>query len=74
MEKALLQGDLKPVLHIAHGLKGTLALFGARPPIELAQRVEILAARGSPAGMTDLIGTLNAEVDHLVAALQQSRA
>lgn len=74
MEQALVDDDLMPVFHIAHALKGTLAMFGARPPIELAQQVEILAARGRPAGMRELIDALNAEVEELLVALQQSGA
>lgn len=72
MEQASVGDDLNPVLHVAHALKGTLAMFGARPAAELAQRVETLATRGNLAGMTELVGALAAEVDQLVAALQRT--
>jgi len=72
MEQALADSDLIPVLHVAHALKGTVAMFGARPAVELAQRVELLAERGGTIGMPELIDALNAEVDQLVVALLRS--
>ena len=73
MKRALVDNDLSPVLHIAHALKGTLALFGARLAVELAQRLETLANRGNSAGMIELIDALNTEVEQLVVALQRSK-
>lgn len=72
MEQALADSDLIPVLHVAHALKGTVAMFGARPAVELAQRVELLAERGDTIGMPELIDALNAEVNQLVVALLRS--
>jgi CheY-like chemotaxis protein len=72
MEQALADRDLIPVLHVAHALKGTVAMFGARPAVELAQRVELLAERGDTIGMPELIDALNAEVAQLVVALLRS--
>lgn len=73
MEQALVADDLKPVMHVAHALKGTLAMLGARPAVELAQRLEILATRGTAAGIAELIDALYVEGDQLVAALQRAR-
>ena len=72
MERALADREWLAVLHVAHALKGTVAIFGARPPMELAQRVELLAERGDTIGMPKLIDELNAEMDQLVAALLRS--
>lgn len=72
MEQALADSDLIPVLHVAHSLKGTVAMFCARPAVELAQRIELLAAQGDTIGMPELIDALNAEMDQLVAALLRS--
>ncbi|MBT9506614.1 response regulator [Rhodoferax sp.] len=71
MKQALDEHDLKPMLHIAHALKGTLAMFGARPAVELALRVEILATRGDTAGLADLVDALATEGNQLVAVLQR---
>lgn len=40
LHTALDAGDLKTVMHMAHSLKGTLAMFGARPASEVASRME----------------------------------
>jgi len=74
MKLALTQGDLKPVLHLAHALKGTLAMFGARPSVEIAQRVELLASQGEATGIVELLEALDVEVAQLVVALQQANA
>jgi two-component system sensor histidine kinase/response regulator len=71
LAQALVAGDLQPILHLTHALKGTLAMFGARPPSDLAHRAEVLAARGESAGLAELIEAIGAEVDQLLAALQR---
>ena len=72
MEQALAVGDLKPVLHLSHALKGTLAMFGARPASELAHRAESLAAQGVPEGLGELMSALTNEVNQLLNALQRA--
>ena len=67
------QGDLKPVLHLAHALKGTLAMFGARPAVELAQRMELLVVQGETEGLDELMEALHVEVAQLVVALQLAK-
>jgi HPt (histidine-containing phosphotransfer) domain-containing protein len=62
----------QPVLHTAHALKGTLAMFGADPASQLAARVEALATRGDLEAVDLLLPALVAEVDHLLHALQRS--
>ena len=74
MTLALSCGDLKPMMHVAHALKGTLAMFGAKPASELAQRLESLASQNDSTGMADLAHSLQVEVDKVVAALQRLSA
>ena len=67
------QGDLTSVLHVAHSLKGTLSMFGARPAADIARQIEALASpnglgngAGAIAAMAEL---LRIEVEHLLAAI-----
>ena len=73
MELALTSGDLTQAMHVAHALKGTLAMFGARPPVEMANRLEILTTRGDGSGMRELVNSLTAEVEKLLDALRRAR-
>lgn len=72
MALALAGEDLNPLLHVAHALKGTLAMFGAQPAVERAQGLELLAARGELAGLAECIDSLATEVDQLIAALRRT--
>jgi HPt (histidine-containing phosphotransfer) domain-containing protein len=63
-----------PVLHIAHALKGTLAMFGADPASQLAARIETLAGRGDVALTEPLVPMLVAEVANLRLALERCLA
>jgi HPt (histidine-containing phosphotransfer) domain-containing protein len=62
-------GDSKAILRVAHSLKGTLAMFGARPAHELAQQMEQQADRGLMAGMGAMVDSLEDEVNHLLVVL-----
>jgi HPt (histidine-containing phosphotransfer) domain-containing protein len=70
LHKALDSGDLKTVLHVAHSLKGTLAMFGARPASELAFRMERQAESGVVDDLAETTQALTREVNQLVAALK----
>jgi CheY-like chemotaxis protein/HPt (histidine-containing phosphotransfer) domain-containing protein len=72
MQQALLEGDLKTMLHTSHAMKGTLAMFGAKPASELAYAIEQLASQGGSVGLSELLATLQIEVDYLVIALHRS--
>jgi two-component system sensor histidine kinase/response regulator len=72
MQQALLAGDLKTMLHTSHAMKGTLAMFGAKPASELAYTIEQLASQGASVGLSELLATLQIEVDYLVTALHRS--
>ena len=57
-----------PVQHTAHALKGTLAMFGARPASAIAARIEALAAQSDLDGIEAMLAPFIAEVDHLRGA------
>jgi PAS domain S-box-containing protein len=70
--KNLLAQQAQPILHTAHALKGTLAMFGADPASELAARIETLAGRGDLAAIESLLPTFVAEVAYLLEVLKRS--
>lgn len=80
MTEALAGGEMSPLLHTAHALKGTLGMFGARPAVDLAQELEMLAVAGalpqtgplavSSATMSEKMVLLQAQIEHLLAALR----
>ncbi len=71
IRQGLERDDLKPVLHSAHALKGTLAMFGARPASELAARMESLAGHGEGAAIAVLLPNFCEEVEKLIRELQR---
>jgi len=70
MRSGLAAGDLQPVFHIAHALKGTLATFGAQPAHDLAQRIEQQAAGGDRPGLDELLAALADEIARLAVVLR----
>jgi len=72
MQQALAAGDPKPVMHVAHALKGTFAMFGARPAVQLAQAIEKRANDQVLAGISEQLALLVIEAEKLVAALQNN--
>ena len=70
MQQALAADDPKPVMHVAHALKGTFAMFGARPATQLAQAIEKCANDQILAGVGAQLDLLVAEAEKLVAVLQ----
>lgn len=74
MQQALTDGDFKPVMHVAHALKGTFAMFGARPAVGLAQAVEKLASDQIADGISERLFAMCIEVDKLLAALQHQHS
>jgi HPt (histidine-containing phosphotransfer) domain-containing protein len=73
LKQSLAEGDLSPVMHVAHALKGTLGLFGARPAVDLAYRIEIQAGKGELAGLKELSDAMVDEVEKMTAALRRAR-
>ena len=77
IRKSLAQGDLQSVLHTAHALKGTTAMFGGAPASALAARIEALAAKQDGASIAPLIEPFVQESQKLlkaIAALLQTGA
>ena len=62
--------NIKPVMHVAHALKGTFAMFGARPAVELAHAIEKQANAQVADGISERLVALVTEVEQLLAALQ----
>ena len=69
IREGLNQGNLKEVLRTAHSLKGTLAMFGARPAAAVAERMESMASRGDKEGAAELLQPLTSEVEQLLLAI-----
>jgi CheY-like chemotaxis protein len=67
---ALAIGDAEEVMRRAHGLKGTLAAFGARPAERLAETMEHRARQGELSDMPSLLHQLAANT----ATLKQTLA
>ena len=70
LRAAVASGDAEEILRRAHGLKGTLAAFGADPAERRAAEIEVLAKAGDIAGAARLLPDMEDEVFALVAALQ----
>ena len=66
LAKALEAGELAAARDAAHGLKGSLALFAARPAIEAVERLEIDCRTGAPFDRRQRA----AEVTAIVAAVR----
>jgi HPt (histidine-containing phosphotransfer) domain-containing protein len=69
MHKARANADAQSMMHAAHALKGTLAMFGAMPASNLAAEMEVLARQGDVAGAAGWIDTLEGEVNGLLEAM-----
>lgn len=72
IQSGLKSGQAEPVLHTAHALKATLAMFGADPASELAARMEAMAREGALALIDSLVHPFVTEVDQLRAVLKRS--
>ncbi len=69
MQAALATGDLLPVLHVAHALKGTLAMFGAKPASDLAGEIERCAGGHDSQGAELRLALLALEMDKLIPVI-----
>ncbi len=72
LNQSFAAGDLKPVMHVAHALKGTLAMFGARPAVVIASRVEAQSGLGKSEGLDELVADMVVEVEQLIAAMRRA--
>ncbi len=69
LSQAIKQADAAEAMRRAHGLKGTLAAFGAQPAERLAAEIEALTARGETHALQAMVNQLEAELGKLVAVL-----
>jgi CheY-like chemotaxis protein/HPt (histidine-containing phosphotransfer) domain-containing protein len=69
MRSALQKGELQSVLHTAHALKGTTAMFGAAPASVMAARIESYAAAENAAAIAPLLDPFMQEAQKLLAAI-----
>ena len=70
MRAGLQSADFQSVLHTAHALKGTTALFGAAPASALAARIEAFAAADNAAGIATLLESFVPEAQKLLSAIE----
>ncbi len=73
MKSGLKSGDLQSVLHVAHALKGTLSMFGARPASDLAQQIEKGAEGQDSAVISALLPSLIVEMEQLIPVIPLDR-
>jgi HPt (histidine-containing phosphotransfer) domain-containing protein len=59
LREAHLQGDAKRVEATAHGLKGSVANFGAQPAVDAALRIEQLGRSGDLTVVGEMLQTLD---------------
>jgi two-component system sensor histidine kinase/response regulator len=72
MRQAMAEGEMADLARRAHGLRASLAAFGAEPAVQLARQIEQHA--GDSTGMPVLepaLQRLNQEIAHLSAALSR---
>jgi PAS domain S-box-containing protein len=70
LRQAIATGDTEDAMRTAHGLKGTLAAFGAQPAERCAAEMEALSQAGQLAALPALLDVLDSEVSKLVAVLR----
>ena len=70
LRQSIAGGELAEAQRRAHGLKGTLAGFDAKPAERYAAEMEVLAKAGHLAALSPLLDALDNEVGKLVAVLR----
>ena len=71
LREAQQQGDAKTVERTAHGLKGSVANFGAKPAVDAAYRIEQLGKAGQLAGVPEPLASLEQSLVALHTELSQ---
>jgi len=69
LRRALADHDGEEAMRRAHGMKGTLAAFGAQPAERLAARIEAIVKTGELDSVPGMLDELEMQINHLVAAL-----
>jgi HPt (histidine-containing phosphotransfer) domain-containing protein len=70
LRQAVEARDADEVHRTAHVLKGSLAVFSARPALDAAVRLMALAQQGQPDGFAQALEELEAEVGPLLASMR----
>ena len=73
MQLAVVQRDFSQIRHIAHALKGTLAIFGAQPASDLALSLENSAQRADFDAVCTFVPQLEQEVERMLEACLERR-
>jgi two-component system sensor histidine kinase/response regulator len=69
LHEAITRGDAAQVYRLAHTLAGAVGIFGARPTLAAATRLEAMGREGKLAGAEEAWKRLNAELGRLKPAL-----
>ena len=69
MRSSVALPDMQALLHVAHALKGTLAMFGAQPASVLASEIEQCANHQDAAGAGVRLGLLELEMEKLIPVI-----
>jgi two-component system sensor histidine kinase/response regulator len=70
LREAAVSGDLDAVQRTAHGLKGSVANFGARDAVEASLKLETLGRNSDPTGMPESMAALEAALETLRGDLE----
>ena len=73
LNQSIGSGEREPLKHVAHALKGTLAMFGALPAAEIARQIEVQSGNGTLESLAGMVCGMVAEVDQLIAALRRAK-
>lgn len=69
LHEAIAQGDAPRTQRVAHGLKGSVAGFGAKRAKELALRLELIGKNGDLAEARPALDDLEGELAHVAKGL-----
>ncbi len=70
LRQAAARGDAQMVERTAHGLKGSVANFGARDAVEASLNLETLGRSGDLAGATESLAALESALETLRGDLE----
>lgn len=71
LQETLVQGDLDTLARLAHGMKGSIGVFGARACLAAALALEAAARAGDVGAVRQAWVRLRMEVQRLSAALEE---
>jgi HPt (histidine-containing phosphotransfer) domain-containing protein len=71
IEDALAQGNARQLQQAAHGLKGSVGIFGATATVAAAQRLESIGQSGDLTGAAEAYDALQVQLRRLDPALDE---